>query len=516
MADTTEQANDSMSSRALWLMFAKTLAFGLSFALPLILVRRLSQSDFGLYKQVFLVAGTALNVLPLGFGMSAFYFLPREREGARRGGVILNVLVFHAAVGALAFALLACWPSALASIFNSPELTAYAPAVGLVVWLWIVSFLLETLVVANQESRLSTVFIIFAQLTKTLLMVGAVWWFSTIESLIYASVAQSALQTAVLLAYLRSRFPGFWRAFDWALMREQLAYALPFGLAGLLFVAQIDLHNYFVSHRFGPAGFAVYAIGVFNLPLVGIISDSVGFVMVTRVAALQKEGRAREIVALAARAMRKLALIFFAVYALLLVVGREFLVFLFTEQYAASWPIFAVNLTLLPFYIVMSDPVLRAYSEHRFFMLKVRAVTVALLPPALWLAMERFGLVGAVAVVVAVNLVDRLAVAAKAARVLGAGWADVALLKDTGKVALAAALAAVAAALVRAFLLTGAKPLAVLIGCGVAFGLVYLLAVVLLGAVTPGEREEFRQKVLAAPRRLLGARAAGALTGGAN
>ena len=46
--------------------------------LPLILVRQMSQTEFGLYKQAFLVAGTVVTIFPLGFAMSAFYFLPRE------------------------------------------------------------------------------------------------------------------------------------------------------------------------------------------------------------------------------------------------------------------------------------------------------------------------------------------------------------------------------------------------------------------------------------------------------
>ncbi|HEU0252382.1 MAG TPA: hypothetical protein VFR12_05070, partial [Pyrinomonadaceae bacterium] len=63
----------SLTVRALWLLIAKILAFSLSILLPLLLVRRLSQSEFGLYKQAFLVVGSGVALLPLGFQMSAFY-----------------------------------------------------------------------------------------------------------------------------------------------------------------------------------------------------------------------------------------------------------------------------------------------------------------------------------------------------------------------------------------------------------------------------------------------------------
>src|SRR2546429_8408417 len=90
MVESTAKST-SLTARAFWLIFAKTLAFGFGFVLPLLLVRRLSQTEFGLYKQAFLVVGTASGILPLSFSMSAFYFLPRERE--RRGAGVFHILL---------------------------------------------------------------------------------------------------------------------------------------------------------------------------------------------------------------------------------------------------------------------------------------------------------------------------------------------------------------------------------------------------------------------------------------
>jgi O-antigen/teichoic acid export membrane protein len=92
--------NISLTSRASWLIVAKTAAFVFGFALPLLLVRRLTQNDFGLYKQAFLVIGTVSGILPLGFATSAFYFLPRERE--KSGAIVLNINLFNCIVGGLA------------------------------------------------------------------------------------------------------------------------------------------------------------------------------------------------------------------------------------------------------------------------------------------------------------------------------------------------------------------------------------------------------------------------------
>jgi O-antigen/teichoic acid export membrane protein len=483
-----EVGGRTLSAQAFWIMLAKTLAFGFTLALPLLLVRRMSQEDFGLYKQIFLLVSTAYALLPLGLGMSAYYFLPREPE--RQPQVVFNIFLFLGAASALFFAAVTLFPGLLLRLFNSGEVAGYAPLIGLVVATWVASSLLEIIAIARQELRLATVFVILSQLTKAAFMLGAVVLFGSVRALLYAALCQGLLQTAILLFYLRSRFGDFWRRFDWPLWRVQLAYALPFGLASMLLRSQTELDNYFVSYQFGPAAYAVYAVGCFELPLLALLSESVSSVTIPRVSGLQKEGATREIVELIARMTRKLALILLPLYFFLLVTGREFITFLFTEQYAESWPIFAFNLTLIPLALVTVayDPVMRAHAEHRYFLLKVRGVLLVLMVGGLLYATPRYGLVGAIAVNILVNVIDRAVVALKVKRILNIGREHLPLFAGVWRVAAAALLAGAATFATRAAL-GGARPFVVLAAGGAVFAAVYLAAALALRALTPEERE---------------------------
>jgi O-antigen/teichoic acid export membrane protein len=500
----------SLTTRAALIVFARTLAFILSFALPLLLVRRLDQTAFGLYKQVFLIVGTAVNVLPLGFHMSAFYFLPRETE--RRGAVVFNILLFHLVVGGAACLAFVLRPGLIGWLFpESGELVAYAPALGLLLLLWVVSSFLEGIAMANQDTKTAMLFIVSMQLARTLLLLLAALAFASVPSLIYAAIIQGALQTIVLIVYLSLRFEGFGRSLDPSLMRAQLAYALPLGAAGFLYTMQMDLHNYFVSNRFDAAAFAIYAIGCFNLPLIHILSDSVGSVMIPRVAELQQRGERREIVVLISRMMRKLAVAYFAIYAFLFVMGREFIVVLFRAQYLASWPVFAINLAMIPLGIIATayDPVIRAYPEQRFFVLRVRALLLGALSVVLWFWTERIGLVGVISCVVVTNLVERAVVAVRCGKVLGATRREIHLFKDVGKLACAALCAALATAFLRPFVVDGMPPFFALGVCGVWFMFVYLGAILLLGIVSPDERDGFTRALVYLQRRTHWRRAEG-------
>ena len=493
-AETTTQngGGASLTARASWLLVAKFCSFAFSFALPLLLVRRMSQAEFGLYKQVFLVVATAVGLLPFGFGLSAYYFLPRAEGEEARARVVFNVLLFNLLAGGAGALALALFPGLLGAVFNDPAHAAFAPLVGLVILFWVFSAFLEIVAVANQETALATALIIGANLTKAAAMLAAAAAFGTVRSLLYAALVHSVIQTFVLLAYLGRRFPAFWRGWDWPTLRAQLSYALPFGAAGLLFVAQTDLHSYFVSHEFGPAAFAVYAVGCFQLPLVSMLNESVSSVMIPRVSLMQKRGERREILLLTTRVVRKLAFVFFPTYAFLMVAGREFLALLFTEQYLESWPVFAVNLSLVPVFVIMFDPIVRAYAAERYFLLRLRVALTALMVAVFWLWTARLGLVGMISVVVGVGIFERLAVSYRSAKVVGFTARDLPLLGDVGRIALATS-AAAAAAFAARMAVAGARPLLVLTACGAAFMLVYAAALLLLGVPSAEERETARR-----------------------
>ncbi len=481
----------SLTVRALWLTCAKALSFAFAFALPLLVVRRLDQTAFGIYKASFQILSTSLIILPLGFMMSAYYFLPRESL-ERRAQVVLNIVLVHVFVGVLAFVVLFARPDLLARLFGGEaEIQRLSPLIGAVIMLWLSAVFLETIAVANNETKQASIFIITAQLTKTVFMLVAALLFANVESLLYAALLHSFGQICVLFWYLRSRFPGFWRSFDFAMLREQLVYAVPLGLIGLLYVMQTDLHNYVVLNRFGATEFAIYANGCFNLPLVMIISEAVGSVMIPQISILQKSDERREILLLLGRTMRKIAVIFLPLYVFLTVMAREFVVVMFTERYLASVPVFLINLLLLPVSIISLDPVVRAYREQARALLVVRAVLILFLIAALWFVTIRYGLIGAISVVVLTRIVEQLAMMTSVGRLLGVRRGDAWMLRDVGKI-LAAALIAGAFAFVLRHWLMGITPLVVLTICALVFGAIYAGALLVAGVVTPEEKTEVR------------------------
>ena len=500
-----------MASLVVWLLFAKSLAFIVSLALPLLLVRRLSQAEFGSYKQAFLVIGTAIAILPFGFATSTFYFLPRENSQRAKNQLVFNVVLFNLIVGLIAFLVLWTGSDLFGRLFHDSNLIGLETLTGSVILFWLFSSFLETIAVANQEPKFSTIFIVGAQLSKAVLLLSAAVFFGTVRSLIAAALIHGVIQTIVMVGYLHTRFRGFWLSFNWPMLRTQLSYALPYSLTALLYTAQTDLHNYFVSSQFDAATFATYSIGCLQLPFLGILTESLASVMIPRLSVLQKENNRREIVRLMTQVMRKLAYVHFPIYAFLMVSGKEFIRWLFTDAYVQSWPIFAVNLTLIPFYVITLDPIVRAYAEQRYFLLKLRLLLFAVLVVGLWFAVGTFGLLGAIVVVVSVSLFEHLVVTYRSARIIGVERSDLRLLIDVGKLGLASIVGAAGALATRAFVLD-LKPFYVLVFTGIVFLILYAAVLLLLRVPNDVERAQVMKRITGLERFFFWRRAAESLT----
>ena len=179
-----------------------------------------------------------------------------------------------------------------------------------------------------------------------------------------------------------------------------------------------------------------------------------------------------------------------------MVVGQQFIIFLFSQRYAASWPIFRINLTLLPLGILLFDPIVRAYAEYRYLLLRIKLAFFVVLLVALWWATPRFGMIGAISSVMIIGVADRAVQAWIFARVLHLGRRHLpAFLGATAKLAVSAAAAAGVAAGIQ-FLMLGSRPVLLLLVCGVVFSIAYLALVRMFGVVEPNEVQFLAQAFL--------------------
>lgn len=455
--------------QAFWLTISKFIAAVFRLAIPILLVRLLSQQEFGVYKLAFLFSATLTSLGNAGVGLSAFYFMPRYPE--RGGKIALNILIYNTVIGVVAVIGLHFFPGTLNFIFRGMQ--PYAPLLALLAMVSLTGVLVETIPTSLQDVRNSTIFVVGTQLLNAVLMVATALLFGTVRSLIWATILGISVSIVILLRYLYQRFGRFWTHFDSTFFYEQLAYALPFGLYGSIYIVRSYLDNYFISALFSPADFAIYSIGWMEAPLISLFLESMAAVMVVRVSKLQQEGRVEGIRHVMASAINRLAAVQFPIYALLLVAGKDLIVWAYTERYAASARIFSITITLILLNVFLYDPVVRAYKHLRKYVLIVRVCVIATELALLVPIIRNYGMVGAALTAVAADVVERTIVGFKVCKTIDATAKDFKLFKDLLRIAALTAVSAVTASVVRS--LTSNQWIVLrLMAIGVTFASIYV------------------------------------------
>jgi O-antigen/teichoic acid export membrane protein len=435
-----------LAIQAFWLTASKFIGVVLNVGLPILLVRILSQSQYGLYKQAFLVVATVQSIANLGVGLSAFYYLPRRPE--KGGQIALNILIYNFFAGLIPLLVAAFHPQVL-DIFKSHELQSFAILLGILSLITLTSSLLTLIPTALQDVKYSTIFVVGSQVVKVIITSVAALVYRSVEALLVAAVITQVLSTIALFWYLYKHFGHFWGHFDWSFFREQLAYAIPIGAYGSLWVVQKYMDNYFVGHYFGPSDFAIYSVGWVDFALFSLVLESIAAVMVVRVSALQHQDRKEEIRRLSAAAVNRLAALQFPTCALLLVAGHDLIVVFYTRAYERSAPIFSVAILLLALNAFLIDPIIRAYIGLRKFILVTRIAILVCLFFALTPVIQHFGMLGAAVAAVAAQFVERIVMGWKVARTVEMTAKDLPLYKDLAKVSALTVVAGLAAYAVR-------------------------------------------------------------------
>ena len=359
---------------ALLLMAGRILAFAATFFIPVVLVRIFDQSEFGAYKQLFLVYGTLYNLAETGMAESLFYFLPLASH--KGGRYAVNSMIVLAATSLIGLGLLTFGAPRIAQLLGNSALTPYFPLVGIYLFLTTISVVLEIVMTSRKRFFEAAAAYAFSDVLRAAAFIVPALLFARLEWLLIGAIVFAVIRLVATLVYITREFGGD-LSIDRGALKVQLAYALPFAASSLLSDLGEEFHQYAVSYSFDAATFAVYAVGCLQIPLVGLVSSPVSNVMMVRMGEEIRDGRSQSVLPIWHDTTRKLALVFFPLLGLLLVSSRELIVFLFTENYLASVPIFMIwsMMVLLP--VLQTDSVLRVYAETRF-LVAVYAVKLVL------------------------------------------------------------------------------------------------------------------------------------------
>jgi O-antigen/teichoic acid export membrane protein len=390
-----DKPNDSVFRPALLITAGQMVGFIATFSIPIVLVRIFGQTEFGTYKELFLIFETLLLIAPAGMSASLYYFLPKSgRSGVQ---YIANTLISLVFSGSICLVLLWWNADRIASWFNNPDLVQYIPYIGLYLFIMLIGMILEMLMIIRNQHRTASLTYAISSILRAVFIVVPTILFRSLELLLFGAIVFALLRLLATFFYLAREYPlnerinhEFWKS--------DLAYSLPYGFSTWINTIGSNIHRYAVSTYFAPATFAIYSVGTRGVPLIGFLTDSTGSILMVKMREYIRDGDTTKVPELWRDTTRKLFMIFAPFSTVLIISAHAIIVTLFTSQYVSSVPIFEVSSIGILGAAFMTHCVMRVYAQNRFLIV-LNSIKVVVMLLCVVFLMNWIGLLGAISAV---------------------------------------------------------------------------------------------------------------------
>lgn len=362
------EKNISNFNQALWLGIGQLCTYLIAFLTAPILTRYFDKIEYGTYRQILYVYSSLMSLFTLGLPTVFAYFIPRMNAPQQKT-LIKTINRIFTGLGLLFSCMLYFTSDYLADILNNPEL-----ATGLKLFSPFPLFTLPTMGVEGIYTALKkTKFIAIYQVVSKSLMflciVLPVIIFNTgyKEAIIGWGIA--SFITFIMAMHLKNRpYVGVKAEYIPNLYKSIFIYCLPLTGAFITGFVCNSSDQFFVSRYYGIETYALYATGIFTIPIIPMIASSVKNVLVPIISKAEADNRLSEALVTYRTAVKRSSLIIIPMLAFCFFFSTDIMIALFGKPYASSSSYFKINIIKDLILIFPYFALLAALGLNKFYM----------------------------------------------------------------------------------------------------------------------------------------------------
>ena len=398
-----------IGKKALLTSISKSVKHVSVFLLSILLARYLTLDDYGSYLQVMLIANMAIYISLMGVPSSVYYFLNKVQN--KKNFLLRTILIIHfLAILSASIGLLA--KEQIATILNNDRLIDITFVYVLFILFQIPIKLFEPIMISS-DKVLGFIWVN--------LVFNALFFFAVAIPLLVYETTEYVFYSLIVFFIVQYIFVyiGIFKAYlsladsselganeDRSSVLSQLRYSLPIGVSGALSEASRIVDKVIISNYFDPAQLAIYARGAMGIPMLNVVINSLGNLLMPKFVTAYSENRIEDIIKYWHSSTIIIAFAVYPMMVLLIAVADKLIPLLFTDKFLESVIIFQLySLTFLA-RITTYDLIIRAIGVTSV-LLRITVIAISLNIFLTILLVEMYGLVGAVIATIITNFIVR-------------------------------------------------------------------------------------------------------------
>lgn len=345
----------------------KIMALIASFMMPFFLTRYLPKSDYGIYSQFSVVTAFCTSFFSMGIQSNLYYFYPTASTNKRKS-LVSNTFILLILFSLVSISLIII-PGISRYIIGDESLLLYKGFIIIGIVLLMPLNIIEPLYVVRKDFITSVFYPPSEVVIRIVIIIGCALLFSGLNS-IFLGVLITAFATLIFAIFYVSRDIGKLNSFrelvSLKIAKEQLHYAIPFGMAvGLNVIAQ-KFDKLVCISFLTPAAFATYSIAFYGIPGLQQLYSSISQVYLINMVTEHKNRNIKGISDIYKSLVTKTYSFTIPAIFIVALYAKKIVIFLFTANYSDSVPLFRIYLLSFFFIMLGSGLVLRAMDKTKF------------------------------------------------------------------------------------------------------------------------------------------------------
>ncbi len=383
----------TLKNQAKALFIGNILGIIFQFLIPSILVRFISQEDFGIYRQFQLIALTFVGTLGMGLQSSLFYFYPIS-NGSNKAKIIQQTLFLFILILTLFSLLLYFFGDEILIYLNFQDFIDYKWYLYLFITFMIMSSIISIIFTLEKKTRLNKLYPSVEKISNFFIFLIVIQFVTGYEGPILALVLFSLVRLIYFLLY---SLPYLRKIFlpSWQRIKEQLVYSIPFGFALILNQISVKFDKFFINQYISPEEFGVYSIAFLGIPVLKQFFTSIHNVVVPEISKFFANGNKVKAIVLWQKTVDRTSSVTIPAVTLFWLMANEIITILYTKAYIEAANYYRVFILMFLVSMFSHELILRGANKTKYIFISNVIGSIVTILLGFWL-IPKYGLYGAI------------------------------------------------------------------------------------------------------------------------